>query len=256
MVVPARVVADHGLRFYREPWEAAIGPQMGFQIAAAPLNALGYPDASNVLSVCFAGMLAWFAGSYIGGRAGVMASAVLLVGMSATTLYSAAGPHALGDLACVAIVLAALSVEKWREPMDPISLIAMVSILAVAGAMTKVPFAPLCIGVAIYTAARIWQGRSCPWHQSAAFVLPWIIFYLPLLAWTWASSGSPLGPLLAGKLGWSAYDVPQIRQFLAEARAANRLTLKEAVLTPILYYSPACGSARLYSSSLAPYRWR
>src|SRR6185503_20250410 len=44
MLLPARIVADQGLEFYRLPIEAAILPHMTYQIFAAPLHALGFPD--------------------------------------------------------------------------------------------------------------------------------------------------------------------------------------------------------------------
>ena len=50
MLLPARIAMDGGLRFYRFPWEAAILPQMIFQIGATPFHALGIPDAANLIS--------------------------------------------------------------------------------------------------------------------------------------------------------------------------------------------------------------
>src|SRR5262249_41112590 len=50
MLIPSRIVVDGALRFYREPWFSAIGPQTIYQISAAPAHALGYPDATNVVS--------------------------------------------------------------------------------------------------------------------------------------------------------------------------------------------------------------
>ena len=59
MLLPARIVADHGLRFYRLPIESAILPHMTYQIFAAPLHALGFPDAPNVVSWLLSLMPVW-----------------------------------------------------------------------------------------------------------------------------------------------------------------------------------------------------
>src|SRR5262249_3436173 len=50
MLVPSRIVSDETLRIYHEPIESAVLPQMSYQIFAAPLHALGYPDAANIVS--------------------------------------------------------------------------------------------------------------------------------------------------------------------------------------------------------------
>ena len=50
MLVPSRIVSDGMLRFYREPWLGAMWPQMVYQISAAPTQAIGFPDAMNVVS--------------------------------------------------------------------------------------------------------------------------------------------------------------------------------------------------------------
>ena len=52
MLLPARIVADHGLEFYRLPILSGILPQMVYQIFATPLHALGFPDAPNIVSPC------------------------------------------------------------------------------------------------------------------------------------------------------------------------------------------------------------
>src|SRR5262249_32597540 len=61
MLVAGRIVVDGALHFYREPWEAAIWPQLSYQMAAAPLQAIGFPDAANVVSWALGALLAWFA---------------------------------------------------------------------------------------------------------------------------------------------------------------------------------------------------
>ncbi len=59
MLLPARVVADQGLTIYRAPIESAVLPQMSYPLFAAPLHALGYPDAPNIVSWMLSLMLVW-----------------------------------------------------------------------------------------------------------------------------------------------------------------------------------------------------
>ncbi len=43
-------------------------------------------------------------------------------------------------------------------------------------------------------------------------MLPWIVGYLPLLAWTFAASGSPYGPIFSGVFGPTVYDLPALSE--------------------------------------------
>jgi hypothetical protein len=247
MVIPARLIADHALHFYRQPWEGAITPQMGYQIGTAPLYALGYPDGSNPLGLCIAVLIAWFTYQIVNRRSGhptwaVAAATVPLVGMAATTLYTAAGPHALGDLGCVALFVAILDLESLMTAIGPLALIAMLSILGAAGAMTKLPFVPVTLLAVAYGTVKIMRGRPQPFSTPAAVLIaliPWLLLFVPLLCWTYATSGSPFGPLLTGLFPASVYDRSLIGRFLAESRAYNRLSLREVFLTLVLHLSPA-----------------
>src|SRR5262245_19070358 len=60
MLVPSRIVSDRALHFYLEPWQGAIWPQMLYQISAAAIHAIGYPDAFNVVSWGLSTTLLWF----------------------------------------------------------------------------------------------------------------------------------------------------------------------------------------------------
>jgi hypothetical protein len=61
MLVPSRIISDGTLRFYRQPWEGAIWPDMLYQISATPAHAMGFPDATNVVSWGLSATLLWFA---------------------------------------------------------------------------------------------------------------------------------------------------------------------------------------------------
>src|ERR1700733_541842 len=105
MLVPSRIVSDGALRFYRLPWEAAIWPQMIFQIASAPAHAMGYPDVMNVVSWGLFATLLWF-GWQIMRVVGLKSASwdMLWIGSICVGIYPAVwnvtgGPHAMGNLA-------------------------------------------------------------------------------------------------------------------------------------------------------------
>jgi len=50
MLVPQRIIQDGGLQPYRESWEAAIYPQMGYQMTESLAWAWGLQDAPNLWS--------------------------------------------------------------------------------------------------------------------------------------------------------------------------------------------------------------
>ncbi len=58
MLTGRRVLEDHGLRVYQLPYEQAIVPQMGYQIAETVFHATNTADAGNILSLGF-GMALW-----------------------------------------------------------------------------------------------------------------------------------------------------------------------------------------------------
>src|SRR5262249_6420118 len=87
MLVPSRFVLYGVLRFYREPLEGAIWPQMVYQISAAPAHAMGYPDAANVVSWGLSATLLWFAWRVIRGHARPVGWSALWIGTLCVGIY-------------------------------------------------------------------------------------------------------------------------------------------------------------------------
>jgi hypothetical protein len=225
MLVPSRIVADGGLRFYRLPWEAAIVPQMTFQIGMAPLHALGCPWAASVVSWSMGVVLVWFAWTLIRQRSGESAWAwlwltSLVAGYYSVVYWATGGPHATGDLATAAAVVAVLDQQALIDRIGARRCGVLVSLCLLAAVSTKITLWPLAVVIAAVFFWRLpagvgWTARSAllPWMAA-----PWIIFYLPLFAWTFVQSGSPFGPVLAGQLGQSAYGPELLAHVRAEMR--------------------------------------
>ena len=124
MLLPARVVADHGLAVYRAPIEAAVLPQMAYPFFAAPLHALGYPDAPNVVSWMLSLMLVWLGWALLRQRGiaepvAYCLVAALLVGAYPVVFHVTGGSHAFGDLSLATAVVALVVADQAPGRLRP-----------------------------------------------------------------------------------------------------------------------------------------
>jgi len=211
--VPARIVLDGRLVFYLQPWLTAVVPQMGYQIAAAPLHALGLPDAPNVVSWGLGLMTGWLVFGLVYQRTrqaawSLVAAVATQVGVYPSVWHNTGGAHALGDLSTAAAALALLFGKDLRASLSPARYAALLSLLCVTAAWTKISLLPLLAAMmAIGAAITMWGSRSREVGRVLlAFVLPWVVFYLPTAIWTLVQSGSPFGPILRDVLAPSIYD--------------------------------------------------
>lgn len=259
MLLPRRIVADGGLYFYRQPWESAIYPQMLFQMAAAPFYVLGYPDSFNVVSWCTGLMLSWWIAYLLlekaenslsqGGKVWALSgAAVVLVGMYPVVWYVAAGAHAFGDLAVTALVVLIYFRKKMIAGWGPRTVGLVASVLGVTVAASKVSLLPLAGICLIILGYACWKANPAvkPWRWMGWALLPWLIFYLPILIWTYLQSGSPFGPILAGLAGRSLYSVAEIQDRLAFAKTENQKLNLETFRSLVANYSPLLWIGLLY----------
>jgi hypothetical protein len=245
MLVPSRIVSDGAIHFYRMPWEAAIWPQMAYQTSSAPMHAIGYPDAANVVSWTLSAMLVWFAWRVIvtNTRSPLWSAfwaAALCVGMYPVVWHVTGGAHAMGDLAMAAAIVAFASSDRLFKALTPTAYGVMVSILLISAATSKVSLLPACAVLLCLTA---WQTlHSAPSKIARdillSFTIPWLLLYCPILVWTWIHSGSPFGPLLAGAFGSSVYSDGWMQETIRATRQVNQPSLYVTGTHAILNYSP------------------
>jgi hypothetical protein len=219
MLIPSRIVSDGALRFYREPWVGAIWPHMVYQISAAPVHAIGYPDATNVVSWALSITLLWFAWRIMRANANTvlwtaLCVASLCVGLYPAVWYVTGGAHAMGDLALAAAVVAFCNRERLLVLLPPPAYAALFSILVLSASTSKVSLLPVS---AILLCFALWPVlKSVPVlmrpRVAVAVFLPWLVFYLPIAGWAWIQSGSPFGPILAGLFGSSVYSISSLEQ--------------------------------------------
>jgi hypothetical protein len=244
MLLPSRIVTDGALRFYREPWEGAILPDMLFQISSAPAHAIGYPDAANVVSWGISITLLWFAWQGIRAQGKPVAWCAVFVGGLCVGMYPAVfqvtgGAHAMGDLAMAAALIAFCTRESLLTSLSPPAYAAMLSIMLLSAVTAKITALPLCVIILCFgILPLLWVSgpRVCRNILGAA-IIPWIVLFFPITLWTWVHSGSPFGPVLSGVFA-SPNFVNNWSADIRFAREVNQVPLLVVLPDVLLKYSP------------------
>ena len=268
MLLPARVLADHGLAIYHAPIESAVLPQMAYAFFAAPLHALGYPDVPNIVSWMLSLTLVWLGWTLlrqrgIGDPVAYCLVVALLVGAYPMVFHVTGGSHAFGDLSLATAVVALALADKLLATCGPARFAFMVSLLAWSAASAKVSLIPVAGAVAllaIFFAIRASRAGGARVRLLVAAVAPWLIVGTPLMVWTYVRTGSPFGPLLAGLFGDSLFRPDVFSDYAEAARVANRSPLGAILFDNLAGYSPlvwvgAIGALISGTTPLAVRRW-
>lgn len=246
MLLPARIVADQGLVIYRAPLEAAVLPQMAYPFFAAPLHALGYPDAPNIVSWLLSLMLVWLGWSLLRQRGvthpiAYCLVAALLVGAYPVVFHVTGGSHAFGDLSLATAVVALAQAARLLAARGPARFAFMVSLLAWSAASAKVSLFPLAGAIVLLAAIYAWrkcETRAERLRMIAASALPWLVLGAPLMAWTHLQTGSPFGPLFAGVFGESLFRPEIFLEFAERSRGNNQGSSGAIPFDDLAAYSP------------------
>ena len=268
MLVPARVVADHGLAVYRAPIESAVLPQMAYALFATPLHALGHPDAPNIVSWLLSLMLVGLGWSLLRQRGAASPVAyclvaALLVGAYPMVFHVTGGSHAFGDLSLATAVVALALADRLLAACGPARFAFMVSLLAWGAGSAKVSLLPVAGAVTLLAIVFAWRlplKGQARLGVAAAAAAPWLILGTPLMIWTYVHTGSPFGPLLAGLFGQSLFRPEVFADFAEAAREANRSPLGAVLFDNLAGYSPlvwlgAVGALISKATPLAVRRW-
>ena len=145
----------------------------------------------------------------------------------------------MGDLALAAAIVAFCDRERLLASLLPWGYAALLSILLLSASSSKISLLPLC---AILLCLGVWPlCKSVPpvarLRIGLAILIPWIIFYAPIVSWTWIHSGSPFGPVLASLLKSSIYPQAWTQQTFQATRAENQQPLT-MIRNSLLGYSP------------------
>jgi len=204
MLIPSRILRDGGLIYYQMPWEAAIFPQLFYQIMVAPFYALGLPDSANVLSFALFVTLIWFALTLVWQQTKHAAlswwvAALISVGMYSVVDLVTGGGHSFMVLSTAVGALAVFSRQTLLKDISLSAWVVMCSILLIGMASAKVSLMPV---VFLLLLGIFWQITKEKEFQLSRLktLIPMamaLVIYLPIITWTWVNSGSPFGPLFS-----------------------------------------------------------
>jgi len=248
MIVPKRIAAEGTMKFYRLPIEAAIVPQMQYQISLSPAYALGAPEAGNVLSLSYSIILGLFIVGFIQEATRSDSLALLgglgcVVGAYHTVWHTTEGPTAIGDLALVVAACGVLWPQQLLRRTTPLRYGVLVTTAASLAASTKISLIPLCLIVSLLAAWRCHRHGDASSRQPirmGVLLLPWILMHLPLMAWTYRESGSFWGPVMANVIRPSIFPA-EILRILDQTRIINQvkflsnLRFAAAQLSPLIF---------------------
>jgi hypothetical protein len=263
MLLPERILHDGRLIFYRVPLESAIYPQMLLHIANTVYYAIGFADAPNVLSWCISLTLTWFIWYIVAEKAiksleeeyvhrGVsvafLCSASIIAGLYTVVWHVTGGAHAFGDFAMTSLIVLLFFQTKLENEWGPavVCFVGGVSGVAAAGVkVTILPLVALCSCILIFSS---WKNnrKISPIKSGLLVLIPWVIFYTPLMVWTFLESGSPFGPMLAGIGNWSIYQVSWVHQNFAYSKSINSQLNIPLLIKSVTYYSPLIWTAIIF----------
>ena len=248
MLAPGRIVLDAALRFYQQPWESAIYPHMIYQISIAPLHSLGFPDAGNVLSWSLSLTLIWLCWYLIieslsSPRWVYLCSAPIVVSYWSVVYYVTGGSHVFGDLSVAAAITAFLCRKDIIKKLALPKYALFFSTIIVAFVSSKATLAPLGCFFNLLLLFFLFRESSDLREFFRAFIcmlLPWIVFYLPIVIWTFWHSGSPFGPLLANLFDRSVYDTHLLQNTFEawRTRLSGNLNFIGQIMKFAIHHSP------------------
>ena len=202
MLVPLRILYEGGINYHSLPFQAMI-PHMHFQIAAAPLYALGVVDAFNVVSWYISTLFVWFCVGLVLKKTNNFLLAVFLAlglysGMYAPVWFVTGGVGAFSLMSMLMLALLLFERNLLVSQVGELPYLALVSVVSMSLAASKasyIPFAFFCL-----TVASVYVWRKLKYRRPLAVFLVassvWLLFYSPALLWTWGVSGYPLGAML------------------------------------------------------------
>ncbi len=252
MLLPSRILSDQALIFYRYPIEGAAYPHMIYQFAMTPFHAIGYQDSGNVLSMFINLTLVGFSLTLIRNNGASQTwqylwLAPLCIGMYPVIWQVTGGAFAFGDLATSGAILALLLRKDILLKLPTGHYALLFSFLVLCSVCSKVSLIPMGIFLLIFNGYCLLKNINSRIYRMKIIlfmIIPWIIFYLPILFWTWRESGSPFGPFLAGKwLMPSVYPLAVIQDQLNQIREINLPTIMGAIQSALIDYTPLlwCG---------------
>ncbi len=203
MLLPQRLVYDQALNYYQFPWEASILPHMHFQILGAPFYAIGFPDSMNLLSLGIFSTFVFIIYSIITeitkeSSLGIWSAVLISTGLHSTVDLTTNASNALLILGSAISIIILCDPNKFLPTNNFKSFSIYYGLLFTASISSKVSMMPISffmIFIFIKIINDYWSKKKLL-IAFFYFLIPILIFYLPLLFYTWIESGSPFGTFL------------------------------------------------------------
>ncbi len=204
MLLPSRIVSEQALNYYHLPWPSAIWPHMHYQLISPPFYSIGLPDSVNFISFSIFLSLVYTA-SYLVFKSSKdiglsLWSAVLIVSglHSIVDCTTSASNSLLALSGCITLLILAKPSEYLpSKNLKSFSIFFSLLFIGIIGSkISMLPIGLLLIVLFLKVVRDYWTLEKVK-IATLYFFIPIIIFYLPLLIYTWIESGSPFGPILA-----------------------------------------------------------
>ena len=243
MLLPIRLITEKGLNFYSLPWEGAIWPHMQYQFIGAPFYAIGLPDSLNIISLGI--FLTFIYTLYIQINNEIKNKELTLWCL----LIFSSGLHSLVDLttnasnslllvsSCSSLLILC-DPNKYLPTKNLRSFSIIFGLLSIGMIGAKISMMPIFIiqtFIFFRTINKLWGIKSI-YKSSMYFLLPFIVFYMPIVIYTWIKSGSPFGPLLSSLFEYKGDFDPLISSTRGDI--GYRGNLKEIIFFCITKWSP------------------
>lgn len=238
-LVSQRIVVDGGMIFYRQPWEAAIPPHLLYNFSHLPLVYWGFPDAPNVVSVCVFGVLLLtlyrlFKQANVPSWWQWFSLSVACLGMYRLT-FTTAGSHHFGDLAAFMGLYIFFAFFSLKQQMSVSAILVMQGIFLAAMAGAKMSLLPFAVLLGVAMLYELWQQNSFNSKRIVLFLLPTLIFYMPIVIWTYLQTNSPFGLMLSQYFDTKIIDSHLVASTM-QAEIVNTPTFLEHVKTALFHF--------------------
>ncbi|MEZ4901442.1 MAG: hypothetical protein R2822_06615 [Spirosomataceae bacterium] len=149
--------------------------------------------------------------------------------------FTSAGSHHFGDLSAFMglYVVFAFASLKRQMSIPAMMWLSGVFLAAIAGAkMSLLPFAVLLGVVLLY---ELWQFNIFYFKYIALLVLPILVFYVPIVSWTYIQTHSPFGLMLSQYFDTKIID-QHLRAATMQAEVVNSPHLFEHIKTALMHF--------------------
>ena len=243
MLLPIRLTSENGLNFYSYPWEGAIWPHMHYQFIGAPFYSIGLPDSLNIISLgiflIFLITLFFQINNEINNKElSIWCLLIFSSGLYSLIDLTTNSSNSLLLVSSCSSLLILCDPNKYLPTKDLRSFSMIFGLFSLGMIGSKISMMPILIIQAfifLITIYKIWGIKSI-YKSTLYFLLPFVVFYVPTVLYTWIKSGSPFGPLLSSFFEYKGDFDPLVSS--ANGEIGYRGNLKEFIFFCITKWSP------------------